>query len=325
MRAGDPKRLTPLVFAADESYAMPLATALRSIAEAKRTQDPLHVYILYNIFRDSTRRRVINSVPSTALSINWIHVDLRRFEAYPTGSYISLTTFARLMIPELLPRNISRVLYLDADILVLNDLEELQKSKLNGAAVGAVLDRLDSRLKRGETLWTEDLPSVKNYFNAGVLVIDLERWRVNRISERAFDYLREYPRSPLSDQDALNVVCDGAWAQLDPRWNFLNDHNSRITSMLQRPAIIHFAGPMKPWQIGVRDPNGRLYDLVRSRTLFARSKGDTAIDLLKAPLRFVESGVWWQVKRELRRFKLCRQIQHVVLSRREDGRLLKSL
>jgi lipopolysaccharide biosynthesis glycosyltransferase len=315
------ENLTPLTFAADESYAMPLATALRSIAEAKRAPDPLEVYILYNTFRDCTRRRVINSVLGTTLSINWIHVDLSRFEAYPTNSYISLTTFARLMIPELLPRNISKVLYLDADILVLDDLSELQHSNLNGAAVGAVLDRLDSRLKRGERLWTEGLPSVRNYFNAGVLMIDLDRWRADRISDRAFEYLRQHPYSPLSDQDALNVVCDGAWTQLDTRWNFLNDHNSLITGMpvLQRPAIIHFAGPMKPWQIGVRDPNARIYDRVRSRTFFARSKRDKAIDLLHAPLRFLESGLWWQVKRQLRRYKVCRQIQHIVLSRRENG------
>jgi lipopolysaccharide biosynthesis glycosyltransferase len=301
----------PLVFASDESYAMPLATALRSIVEAKRTVDPLEVYILYSTFQDRTRTRVMNSLPPGSISIHWVAVDLTRFEACWTTPYLSAMTYARLMIPEMLPQCISKVLYLDADILVFDDLIALQEIDLNDAAVGAVLDRLDSRIKAGETLWTNDLPCVRNYFNAGVLLIDLERWREDRVSERAFDYLIQHPRSPLSDQDALNVVCNGAWRQLEPRWNFLNDYETQMlgTAVGKGPAIVHFAGRLKPWQAGVLDPNARLYDLIRSRTRFARTTRDKVRDSVEAPLRFFQSGLWSQLKRALRRNETLRRIR----------------
>jgi lipopolysaccharide biosynthesis glycosyltransferase len=201
---------------------------------------------------------------------------------------------------------------LDADILVLDDLTALQKVELNGAAVGAVLDRVDSRIKAGDTLWTSQLPCVADYFNAGVLLIDLERWREDRISERAFDYLSQHPRSPCSDQDALNVACNGAWKQLDSRWNFQNDYKTQIilgSANVRQPAIVHFNGRLKPWQIGVLDPNTRVYDEIRGRTCFARRSRDKAEDWLKAPLRFLQSGLWWQLKRVLKRYERLRQMR----------------
>src|SRR5437763_568116 len=96
----------PRVFASDESYAMPLATALRSIIEVKRTVDPLEVYILYNSFQEGHRTRVMKSMPPGSVSIHWVPVDLRRFESCVTT--YSRMTYARLLIPELLPRNITK-------------------------------------------------------------------------------------------------------------------------------------------------------------------------------------------------------------------------
>lgn len=306
----------PLVFASDESYAMPLATALRSIVETTNTVDAIDVYVLYSSFGSVSRARIAQTVPPGRLSLHWIPTDLTRFEMFSTSEYISTLTYARLLIPERLPRSLSRVLYLDADILALKDLSELRDFDLNGTAIGAVRDRIDSRIKAGETLWTNgipwtnSLPSVKDYFNAGVLLIDLDRWREERISERALEYLREHPRSPLSDQDALNVACDGAWTRLETRWNFQNDCETRVTRMAvaDRPAILHFNGQLKPWEIGVLDPNARLYDQIRSRTCFARTKRQKVTDAIIAPVKFYQSGLWWQIRRVLRRYEGLRRI-----------------
>jgi lipopolysaccharide biosynthesis glycosyltransferase len=294
---------------------MPLATALRSIAEAKLTIDPLEVYILYSTFEARIQTLVSNSVPPGSLMIHWVPVELKRFEACATASHISRMTYARLLIPDLLPKRVSRILYLDADILVFDDLSALQDIDLNGFAIGAVLDRLDSLLKAGKTLWTKELPRVRNYFNAGVILVDLERWRNERISEKAIDYLSRHPRSPLSDQDALNVVCDDGWQQLEPRWNFLNDHETAISRIAarKRPGILHFAGRLKPWQIGILDPNACLYDLIRSRTCFARTDRDKFRDFFAAPLRFLQSGLLWQLRRVLRRNKMLRRIWFSVI------------
>jgi lipopolysaccharide biosynthesis glycosyltransferase len=214
------------------------------------------------------------------------------------------------MMAEVIPRTVRRVLYLDADIIVCDDIAPLQEKDLNGAAVGAVLDCLDMKIKTGVRLWTSELPSVTNYLNAGVLLIDLEKWREDRIPEKAMDYLRKYPQSPLSDQDALNVACDGKWEQLNARWNVIDDLTTEIlgTNIREGPAIVHFAGPLKPWQVGVLHPNARFYDRIRSRTCFAKTTAEKLRDYLGAPRQFYRSGLLYQLRRALRRSVTLRRL-----------------
>jgi lipopolysaccharide biosynthesis glycosyltransferase len=279
----DPDRVNcPVVLACDEGYAMPLATALRSIVEANRKGWPLDFHVLSDGFSEDTRKKVSDSLPNGSGSIRWVYADLGLFEEFSTMPYISKMTYARFLIPRIFPETVSRVLYLDADLLVLEDLERLWGTDLKGAVVGAVLDGLDQRIKSGE-LGLEEVPHVRDYFNAGVLLIDLDRWRKERISERALEYLNQHPRSPYSDQDALNVVCDGLWKKLDPRWNFQNHLGKRLSNMgaEERPGIVHFVWRFKPWDIGTLSVNAFFYDLFRSRTCFARTPREILWDTLQ--------------------------------------------
>jgi hypothetical protein len=75
-----------------------------------------------------------------------------------------------------------------------------------------------------------------------------------------------------------------------------------------RPAILHFPGQLKPWEIGVLDPNARLYDQIRSRTCFARTKGQKIRETIMAPVKFYQSGLWWQIKRVIRRYEGLRKV-----------------
>lgn len=299
-------RNPPIVLACDEAYAMPLATTLRSIVEANRNRWPLEFHVLANGLADSTRQKVFNSLPKGAASIRWIPVDLGLFRKFSTLSYISKMTYARFVIPEIFPESVSKVLYLDSDILVLDDLGPLWETPLEGFIMGAILDGLDSLIKRGEPS-LGDIPRVQDYFNAGVLLIDLQRWRQERISEKALEYLNQYPHSPYSDQDALNVACDGLWKKLDPRWNF-QDHyeRRRLSDMLpaQRPGIVHFVCHPKPWNANIPNLNASFYDAFRSRTCFARTPREKVRDALQSH--------WHQFKDVLRQYSLFRTIWHKV-------------
>ena len=261
-----PSNVPILILACDAAYAMPLATTLRSIVEANRGYWPLEIHLLTDGFLEETRRKVCQSLPKGSASISWVPVDLDRFKEFTTTRYISRMTYARLLIPQVLPQTVSRVLYLDADILVLEDLRPLWESDLHGAIVGAVPDLWVPQMKRS------DIPRVKDYFNAGVLLIDLTQWRDERISDKAIEYLAEHTRSPFADQDALNAVCDGRWARLDRRWN-LQDGGVLVWEMAaeQRPGIIHFVSRCKPWKPEFMNVNASLYDTYRSRTCFART------------------------------------------------------
>lgn len=290
----------PLVFACDAAYAMPLATILRSIVESNCDCWPLEVHVLSDNISEELQRRVFNSLPAGSVTIRWVPVDVRLFQEFATPPHISKMTFARILIPRIFTNTVSRVLYLDTDLLVLDDLGLLYKTDLEGAVLGAVLDSLDMQLKHGRPGFEEVLakvPRVQNYFNAGVLLIDLERWRKERISEKALEYLAQHTQTPFVDQDALNLACDGLWKRLDPRWNFHDHHYEiRLENMGpgERPGIVHFTTSLKPWKPSSISLNASFYDAFRSRTCFARTPLDKLWDILQV--------CWYQLKGILRPF-----------------------
>src|SRR6202008_1736339 len=102
------------VFACDAGYAMPLATTLRSIVAANRRVCPLQVYILSHGFSENLKTKIIDSLPNESCSICWAPVDLAAFAGFSTLRHISTMTYARLLIPSILPEGVPRALYLDA-------------------------------------------------------------------------------------------------------------------------------------------------------------------------------------------------------------------
>jgi lipopolysaccharide biosynthesis glycosyltransferase len=299
----------PVVLACDERYAMPLATTLRSVVESDRSGRPLEFYVLCDDVPEGVRKKVFESLPKGSASIRWIEVDLGLFGQFSTMKYISKVTYARLLIPRLFPDTISRVLYLDIDLVVLDDLAPLWETDLEEAVVGAVRDELDSAIK-GDMRGFDKVPRVREYFNAGVLLINLYRWRKERISEKALEYLALHPNSPFSDQDALNFACDGLWKKLDARWNFVAfRENTKISDLTgeRRPGIVHFATSMKPWNASVLNVNASFYDSFRSRTSFGRTRTDKLRDMLLS--------VWFHIKGALR------PCAHALSRRRGPGSL----
>jgi lipopolysaccharide biosynthesis glycosyltransferase len=292
----------PLIFACDESYAMPLATALRSIVESNQRWWPLQFIILTFSFSERTQEKVIDSLPTGSASISWIPVDLRLFDGFSTLDYISNVTYARFLIPSVVPETASKVLYLDADLLVLSDLAPLWETELGQAAVGAVRDRLDDQIK-ADMPCVAAVPRVREYFNAGVLLIDLANWRREKVSEKALEFLTQHPNTPFFDQDALNVACDGIWTKLDARWNFLDrvyEVDIASLSAEQRPWIVHFVTRRKPWNARIPNINASFYDAFRSRTQFSRTSLERQRDIWR--------GNWSTFKRVLKRVPAIRAL-----------------
>lgn len=314
----------PLVFACDPDYAMPLATTLLSVTEANRRAWPLQIYILACGFSHNIKAKIADSLPKGSCLIEWVSVDVTAFSGFSTIRHISSATYARFLITNSLPEEISKVLYLDADILVLDDLVSLCETELDGAVVGAVLDeRVTTHIKMGNTsLGGLPLPCVQDYFNAGVLLIDLAKWRTERTSQKAIEYLELHPHSAFSDQDALNFACDGRWKKVDPRWNYYQiDLKTSISDLRdkQRPGIIHFQGWCKPWDPGSLNVNARFYDSFRSRTLFARTLGER--------WKQVPIVIWARLKSILRRFGTVRYLwnQLKLLQARDESKSARRL
>jgi len=261
-----------LALCCDGAYAMPLATALRSMAESNRAHWPVEVQVLVERFPWELRHQVAESLPEGSVSLQWYEADLSAYRHLPPQAGLSAATYGRLLLPDALPAHQRRVLYLDADILVLQDLQPLWEAELHGASIGAVLDGLDSARRAGGP-GLEHVPRVQRYFNAGMLLMDLPRWRSRGIAARALRFLQANPRTPYSDQDALNVACDGDWQPLDPKWNCQALYHFGPLDRGARhelPGIVHFITGDKPWVAARPNPHARFYNAYRRRTRFAR-------------------------------------------------------
>lgn len=313
-----------IILAITTSYAMPLATTLRSITETNRRSEPIEFWVLHDGLNEALKKRVSDSLPDGSAKITWVPVEADVLADLPLGvprslrssgekpSYLAKMAYARLLIPRIFPATTARVLYLDVDLLALEDLSSLWETDLKGAVAGAVPDirlhtayvakgvdpkkgRIEFMSEIGYPEFSPDLPSVPVYLNSGVLLIDLKRWREEAISEKAFAYLRAHPQTPFHDQDALNAALDGRWVELEPRWNS-QDHYPKLRSE-DRKGILHFVTKAKPWLAESRSANAALYDSFRSRTRFPR----TPFDRLRDSLVRFNTGVNNVRKRGFRR------------------------
>lgn len=260
---------------------MPLATTLRSLAEANTRHWPLEVMVLTDGLAEGTRVRVIASLPPGSVTLTWRNIDVARFAAFGLMPHVSRMTFARFEIEYAFATDVGRIIYLDTDILVLGDLGSLFDIDLGESVLAAVPDYyIDASIQAKVVDKLAGVPRVTRYFNAGVLVINLDAWRSHATARSAIDYLARFPKAPYSDQDALNAVCDGRWLVLDGRWNYQRHHTVRIGSLVpsERPAVVHFITGSKPWLPSSTSLNAALYDSYRSRTEFKRSPSSRVKD-----------------------------------------------
>lgn len=157
-----------------------------------------------------------------------------------------ISVLFRLALTQILPEEVSRVVYLDSDTLVRRPLEELFEIDLGQSGLGAVPESHSAVERLG-------LPLDSAYLNSGVLAIDLDVWRRDQTSERMLARVMDKPgRWIFPDQDILAVEFAGGWTRLPPEYNVTHRFFAGRQSLplpTSDPHIIHFTGQgMKPWQ-----------------------------------------------------------------------------
>lgn len=175
---------------------------------------------------------------------------------FPTAKF-HYSCWYRILLADLLP-DLDRILYLDCDIIVTDDLEPLWQTDLEGRIFGGCVNPLYGPMKRAvrDMGITEHL----DYLNSGVLLLDLPKMREANLSERLREYAVDHPDNACPEQDALSVVFRGQWKRLHPRWNVqtalfdlpprkLPHTEAEVKEAVNVPAVIHFNGPFKPWHV----------------------------------------------------------------------------
>ena len=270
-----------VAFAADESYAVPLSAAVRSLVESSSEPGRLRVHVLDGGLEPGTRRRLARAWAAWGLRYALEPVDPDALALPPGTTLLSRAMYLRLVVASVLdPDETPLVLYLDCDTLVRRDVAPLYRLRLEGAPLAAVRDQfIPSVSSPGSGVAARDgIAPDAPYFNSGVLLVDVAAWRRLDLGRRCLDYVRR-PDAPLRnpDQDALNAVVHGAWHELAPAWNFMvgqdgatvffGGWDGRAADRAHRSAgILHFVGPVKPWTDGFADSEcGRLYRRVLKR------------------------------------------------------------
>ncbi|MBD2445795.1 glycosyltransferase family 8 protein [Nostoc sp. FACHB-152] len=264
-----------IVCAADDNYAMPLAVTVRSASENLSNDHRLVVFVIDGGIKKHNKEKILRSLPSDRCEVNFILApeyllaNLKEAHQYcakhgiTLNTHVSIASYYRLLIPELLPKHIDKVIYLDCDLVVEKNLGELWQVDLGENYLLAVQDMWIGYVSdpRGLLNYKElGIPPNTKYFNAGILFLNLKKWRDNSVTEKALEYTKQnkdYIR--FHDQDVLNGMMVGKWGELDPRWNMtpgIYDYPSwrespfseeEYNQIIHDPYILHFA-TLKPWK-----------------------------------------------------------------------------
>ncbi|MDX9981948.1 MAG: glycosyltransferase family 8 protein, partial [Lentisphaeria bacterium] len=206
----------------------------------------------------------------------------------PEETHFGIENLFRLAIPELLPPDVHYALYLDCDILATGDLADLFPLDWCGEAMAAgVFDPFSNPLHAKSFGLAHG-----RYINAGVLVINVDGWRREKVLDRAVEWICEMKeKAPLLDQDALNVLFAGRLQYLPEIWNY-NARGAGDAYPEEDVRLVHFIGRHKPWHYHFRHPLKMEYFRYLSMTPFAG----------RPPLGRTPSQVWREISRTFRFF-----------------------
>ena len=174
--------------------------------------------------------------------------------------------YLKLLIPQKLPQDVERFLFLDVDMVINHDIDELYSTDLKGDIVAACDDyKFQAAHRQRLGLKADEL-----YVNSGVMVIDLKAWRDKEEKCPMIDFLKSYREVLNNDQDGFALYFKGEIMLLPNRWNvttFYFEQEPRIMpqylpevdELRKNPYIIHFCEPIKPWFRDCKHPYRRLY------------------------------------------------------------------
>ena len=241
-----PQSIIPIFFASDDNYLPFLAVAIRSLIQNASPDSRYRIHILNNGLHEK-RLSAILQMATERVEIHPVsvrHAIEPILERLNLRDYYTASIYFRLFVPSMFPQY-HKALYLDADIVVNGDISMLFNIPLGQRMLGAVADDIVAS-HRDFRRYSEEGLGIPHgqYFNSGVLLMNLDRMRMERIESRFVYLLQKYHFDTVCpDQDYLNVLCRGQVLYLDRGWNKMSiNRNYRGV-----PHLVHYNMFYKPW------------------------------------------------------------------------------
>ena len=238
-----------IIFGVDGKFiAHSLITIMSIIKHAGSSAYHFHLISSELSTLDQARLSEIFSQSIHGLTLH--HLQNELFSHFPTTELFTRATYYRFLTPLILS-DAEKILYLDADIVCLNPLDELWQHPLPPDVMALVVgesEELQTQLSESVSLRSQ------RYFNAGMMFINVKLWNSEQISEQAFELLAEKGHQfRFLDQDALNILLQERVLYIDPRFNTItmlaHDDRGYALDVPKQTCLLHYAGADKPWQV----------------------------------------------------------------------------
>lgn len=250
----------------NSAYIPPLKVMLKSLFD--NCSEKIEVYLIHSDIKESDIERLWAFVEACGHALYPLGVDRNIFAEAPVNFYYPPEMYYRLIAHTVLPEHVDKILYLDPDILVLNPIEQLYYTELDGYYFAAaahskpVIDYINKLRLRTES---------NKYYNSGVLLINVELLRKEVDVRQIFDYIQEHANELiLPDQDVLNGLF---WNKIKPLDEYLYNYDARrygtyliatkgrvnLDFVIHNTVILHFCGRQKPWHPNYKYRFGILY------------------------------------------------------------------
>lgn len=272
-----------IVVASDRAYIGFVSILFASILSNKCEDEKIVFHLLANDIPSSSLDALLNQLKSEEFHIYPIE-NLSSLLQVTVPATIALTSYARLFLPHLLPESIEKVLYLDCDTIVNRSLNKLFSYDINDYFVAGVLDTLPNNASKIMV----GMNANDAYINAGVLLINLKKWRAENIQNRFLDFLLSHNgKVHHHDQGIINAVLDKKLI-VGPEFNLTSNYFSHKYSYLKKrntpfykeeeienakcnPVIIHFTEGFldRPWFIGSKHPLTHIFLKYKRQSIIA--------------------------------------------------------
>ncbi len=293
-----------IVLAADNNYAPLLGIAMFSILK-NNNNTQINFYILDMDISEKNKNLILKYEEEYNCNINFVNTkEIHEYIKNTVKSKVrSLSTFYRIFLPTLLPTHVNKVIYMDCDSLITASLKDLWEINMDGYDIAGVIDILDDENKILIGLKKDDY-----YFNAGMLLINLKKWRDENKEKAMIDFINKYKgKVRYHDQGIINGVCV-AKKILHPKYNVLTPflvlskqqilHYHKLTDYYysqkeieeakKHPVFCHFTPYLtdRPWVKGNKHPLKKLYYKYADKTPWKNIQFNN-------PSQTLESWVKW--------------------------------
>lgn len=269
-----------IVVCTDNNFVMPTGIMMYSVC-VNNQESAITFHIVTDNVSSENKKKLAETVSAfqkkSVVFYDIEEIDTSDIPALENNARLTITTYYRLFLTEILPPSIKKVIYLDGDIIVRQSITPLWNFNFEETAIAATPESHSAEDSFYERL---GYPKEKGYFNAGVLLIDLEYWRNNRLFLVFKDFMKNHAdRIVNHDQDVLNYTLRDCKTELPIKYNFQagflwNERNysakycHEVEKTINNPVILHFTGAQKPWHMSCRHPYRSTYMKYKSQTVW---------------------------------------------------------